>query len=211
MSDPTTFDEVFKFYNEYVKLLYCRVQTSNVLPLEVLFELNAAFDHISRRWIYDEPEEQVVSKVYSHLKRSCLDIFKIIAKDALDHYEELKKVDLSLINNGQFENQLRRLMVNLKSGIAEARRWEGYTSNDEGAAVKAFEKWQPVFEMCEEFEEKFYKNEHIDWAKGKTFRLTWSKFFIGIVSSSLATALLKDRAAAAFISLYNLVMAHFPK
>jgi hypothetical protein len=58
-NDPQTFKEVFDFYNRYVKLLYCDVQATNVLPVEVLFELNAAFDHTSRHWVYGETEAEV--------------------------------------------------------------------------------------------------------------------------------------------------------
>ncbi len=47
---PTTFEELFAFYHQYVKLLYSDVQTQNVLPAETLFEMNAAFDHVSRHW-----------------------------------------------------------------------------------------------------------------------------------------------------------------
>ena len=61
--DPQTFQEVFEFYNTYVKLLYCDVQATNVLPAEVLFELNAAFDHASRHWVYGETEAAVSKKV----------------------------------------------------------------------------------------------------------------------------------------------------
>ena len=45
---PKKFEELFKFYHEYVKLLYSSVQAGGSLPAEVLFELNAALDHVSR-------------------------------------------------------------------------------------------------------------------------------------------------------------------
>jgi len=52
---PKTFEELFKFYLDYVKPLYSGIQVRNALPYEVLFELNAALDHISRKWTYREP------------------------------------------------------------------------------------------------------------------------------------------------------------
>jgi len=103
MESPKTFEELFEFYDSYVKILYSSVQTENALPQEVLFEINAAFDHISRYWVLGESEEQAVSKAYSHLKRSCLDIFKIATKKAIDQYNELRQLDTSVIDNGEFE------------------------------------------------------------------------------------------------------------
>ncbi len=90
---PTTFSELFKFYHEYVKLLYSSVQAGGTLPIEILFELNAALDHISRHWAYHEDEASVVDKAYSHLKRSCLDVFKLKVRDAHDQFAELRKID----------------------------------------------------------------------------------------------------------------------
>lgn len=46
--EPSNIAELFAFYHDYVKVLYSAVQTENALPQEVLFELNAAFDHLSR-------------------------------------------------------------------------------------------------------------------------------------------------------------------
>ena len=71
---PTTFADLFKFYHEHVKILYSSVQVENVMPVELLFELNAALDHVSRHWCYGESEKEAVEKAYSHLKRCCLDV-----------------------------------------------------------------------------------------------------------------------------------------
>src|SRR5690242_4609010 len=100
---PKTFPDLFKFYHEYVKLLYSSVQTRNALPVETLFELNAALDHISRHWAYNESEAEVVDKALSHLKRSCLDIFRLKVKEQREQFKELRKVDTSIIDNGDFD------------------------------------------------------------------------------------------------------------
>ena len=52
MKEPTTFTELFEFYQNNVKLFYSAVQAENELPTEILFEINAAFDHLSRHYIY---------------------------------------------------------------------------------------------------------------------------------------------------------------
>jgi hypothetical protein len=190
--DPQTFKEVFDFYSRYVKILYCDVQATNVLPVEVLFELNAAFDHASRFWIYGETEAAVSKKVYSHLKRSCLDIFKLRAKETLDHYAELRKIDLSFLDNGTFETKMRKLIHVIRKETREARSHEGKTSNDADGWVEAFEKWQPVYEKCSQFDEEFYHNPHLDWARKKNFRMSTKKFLLSIIVAAIVGAFIKD-------------------
>ena len=193
--DPQTFKEVFDFYSRYVKLLYCDVQATNVLPVEVLFELNAAFDHASRFWVYGETEAAVSKKVYSHLKRSCLDIFKLRAKETLDHYAELRKLDLSLLDNGNFESNMRKLIHEIRKETREARRHEGKTSNDADGSVEAFNKWQPVYEKCSQFEEQFRLHPHIDWARRRNFRYSTKKFIFSVIVAAFVGAFIKEPLA----------------
>lgn len=125
MREPRTFDELFSFYQDRVKLYYSAVQAENELPTEILFELNAAFDHISRYYIYRQSEEEVVQKAYSHLKRACLDVFKLTLRDTLDKAAELEKLDISLIDNGHYEKELKTLKHSIKLKALEARKMEG--------------------------------------------------------------------------------------
>lgn len=181
---PTTFEDLFKFYADYVKPLYCTVQLTGTLPVEVLFEINAALDHISRRWTYGETEAHVVEKAYSHFKRSCLDIFKLAAKQAVDQFNELQKVDTSIINNGEFDRQLIALFSEIKAGAAEARQSEGDTRGEEGA-VKAFDLWVPVYQKCIKLNVEYFGSVHVNWAMKKEARGKWFERFIGFVSGLL--------------------------
>lgn len=193
--DPQTFKEVFGFYNDYVKLLYCDVQATNVLPTEVLFELNAALDHASRHWVYGETEAAVSKKVYSHLKRSCLDIFKLRAKETLEHYAELKKLDLSLLDNGNFETQMRQMINVIREGTRNARKNEGKTTKDTAGMIEAFEGWQPVYQMCSQFDEQFYRHPHLDWARKKNLRISTKKFLVSILVAAIVGGCIKDPLA----------------
>ena len=188
-SEPTTFAELFKFYHEYVKLLYSSVQSGGSLPIEVLFELNAALDHISRRWAYDEGESNVVKKAYSHLKRSCLDIFKLKVKDANDQFAQLLTLDTSVLDNGEFDRKLVALHHEIKVGATEARRLEGQSRNDTEAAIKAFDLWEPVYQNCVQLETEFFLHPKLNWAKK---RVTWSRrkehliaFILGFLAAFL--------------------------
>ena len=43
-----TEQEVYKFYNEKVKIIYSEIEArNNVLPIELLFEIHSAFDQFS--------------------------------------------------------------------------------------------------------------------------------------------------------------------
>jgi hypothetical protein len=176
---PRTFAEIFQFYYEYVKPLYSRVQLTNTLPVEVLFEVNAALDHISRHWQYNETEQQAVEKAYAHLKRSCLDIFKLTVKEAIDRAAELSSVDTSIIDNGRFDRELVALVARIKQSAMTARLQEGDARKDDQAAILAFELWSPVYDDCVKLEKDFYLNEHVTWARKKERRGKWTERAIG--------------------------------
>lgn len=168
MNPPKDFAELFDFYQNQVKVFYSAVQAENTLPLEILFELNAAFDHVSRHYVYGEPEHEVVLKSYSHLKRACLDVFKITLRETLDMADELAKIDVSLIDNGAYEKQLKTLLHQIKVGARDARRLEGDPmSASPDITVPAFGRWLPVYENCLRLQEEFYEHSAVDWAKTK--------------------------------------------
>lgn len=187
---PKTYGELFQFYTDVVKPLYSSVQLTNKLPVEVLFEINAAFDHLSRRWTNGEDEAEVVGKAFAHLKRSCLDIFKLAVKKAVNQFEELRKVEISLIDNGSFEQELRKLFHAIQEGALTARTKEGASLADDEAAVAAFDLWAPVYSLCVQLESEFYFSDKVLWAKRvtadrhrhqKTIDLV-SSFILGVVT-----------------------------
>lgn len=171
---PTTLDELFAFYYEYVKVLYGLVQTENALPQEMLFEVNAALDHISRMWIYGEDEADAVGKAFSHFKRSCLDVFKILVKEASTQYKELKGLDTSTIDNGDFDRDLHALWRQIKMDSTEARLIEGQPDDDR---VPAFDKWQEVAADCLRLQEEFFFHPQLAWAKRRACVMEWSDRF----------------------------------
>ena len=76
-----TEQDVYKFYNEKVKIIYSEIEArNNVLPIELLFEIHSAFDHLKRIHVDGESAEEQAGKAYSHLKRGCLDAFKLKLK-----------------------------------------------------------------------------------------------------------------------------------
>ena len=74
----TTIKETFEFYNDSIKPLYSEIEAeSNELPVELFFEIHAAFDHLKRFYLGEEQESVSCDKAISHLKRGALDTFKL--------------------------------------------------------------------------------------------------------------------------------------
>ena len=52
-----TEEELYKFYNDNTKIIYADVEArNNSLPVELLFEINAAFDHLKRFHLGEKEE-----------------------------------------------------------------------------------------------------------------------------------------------------------
>lgn len=185
---PSTITELFAFYHDYVKVLYSAVQTENALPQEVLFELNAAFDHLSRHWTYGEPEDKVVRQCYGHLKRSCLDIFKIAVREARKQYDALSKLDTSAIDNGEYDKKLHALFAEIRKGATEARRLEGDGRTDADGPIKAFDAWQPVLANCLRLDTEFFHHTALDWAKRRWWTKYWKSTLVASAFAFVAAA-----------------------
>ena len=188
---PTDVMQLFIFYNEYVKVLYAGVQASNQIPVEMLFELNAALDHLSRHWIYLETEQEVVAKAFSHLKRACLDAFKIKFMETVDQYKELCNIDTSIIDNGDFDRKLHIFFNSMRGKATKARKVEGQPDNDK--VVPTFELWEEVYADCVEFNQNFFLHEKINWARRRGWRIAISRksteFILGFLAGFLSSLL----------------------
>lgn len=202
-ASPQTFAELFAFYNDYVKLLYSDVQTDATLPVEVLFEINAAFDHVSRFYIYNENEKVVVEKAYSHLKRSCLDIFKLKMKHTTDEYNKMLTLDIGIIDNGEFERNLHHLYHGAKQGAIDARQLEGRPGEDDESAVPSFELWQAVYDKCVTLQNDYFLSPKVDWAKVHSSKVDKKSFVVGVIASLVAGAVLWSLTGGWLTSLYT--------
>ncbi len=205
---PSTIDDLFKFYHEYVKLLYSYVQTQDTLPQETLFEINAAFDHLSRHWTIGESAEDACSKAYGHLKRSCLDVFKIKLRETRNQYDELGLIDTSSIDNGDYDRDLHLAFNKIRHDATEARRVEG--QKDDNDAVPAFELWEDVFIQCLDFEKKYFLHDRLDWAKRRkllqALKHMWTGVAIAVVAWAIRVALADFESMSVGLIIVSIVM-----
>ncbi len=178
-------DEVYRFYDEYAKPLYCEIEArNNTIPVELLFEIHAAFDHLKRYYIGEETEDLASHKAHSHIKRGMLDAFKLKLKYFNSDVESLLNsgIDFSLIDNGNFLPNLladRSMIVQLakKARLRESQK----------DLEQAFSPWVEASLKMDEFSEKYLtQGEKFDWAKHQTFRWinkdTWRGIFIGFIT-----------------------------
>lgn len=194
MKKPATLQELFQFYYSEFKPLYNRVSADGTPPIELLFEVTAAFDHLSRHWQFGDSEEQTVGATSAHLKRGTFDAFKLILVQTKDHYEELVKLDTSIIDNGDFDKRLAQLWVQIRDKAIIARTAEGDTRKPEDWH-RVFELWQEVAVDCHHFESEYYLNNNVEWAKKKFLWKKFKEYFIGFslgVCASILASLLYE-------------------
>nr|WP_320010814.1 hypothetical protein [uncultured Desulfobulbus sp.] len=184
----TQVKDVFAFYVDYVKPLYCEIEaTNNALPVELLFEIHAAFDHLRRIYVDNHPESQEAQKACAHLKRGALDAYKLKLKYFNRDVTKLNRVDLTLIDNGRFYSEYQRDRLNIRQLGTQARLSEGQEGPDE-----AFQLWDQTSISINDFLEKYLKdNQSIDWAKKRTVYLwcktTWISLVVGFVAGIAST------------------------
>jgi len=189
--------EIYSFYNEKVKILYSEIEArENTLPVELLFEIHSAFDHLKRFHIDGEPESRCAEKAFSHLKRGLLDAFKLKLKYHNKDYEKLLKMkaDLHLIDNGMFWPSLLSKRKTIVDVAKEARIFEGMKNPED-----AFDKWYKVSDLIDQFESEYFESSKIQWARRLGFFNRFWKIFIGFVVGVLASAVVQYL----FPSLFN--------
>jgi len=172
-----------------VKILYSEIEArNNTLPVELLFEIHSAFDHLKRIHVDNEPETSCAEKAFSHLKRGLLDAFKLKLMYHNKDYEKLSKLktDLRLLDNGNFLPSLlskRKAIIDIAK---KARLFEGKKDID-----SAFEKWYEVSDLIDQFENEFFDPSKIQWAKNLSFLSFSLSFVVGIVTGVIGSAIVQ--------------------
>ena len=184
---PKTINDLFEFYYRQFKPLYSRICSDNSPPFELLVEVVAAFDHISRYWKYREDEAECVDRAAGHLKRGAFDAYKLTLRDARDGYDRLCRTNTSLIDNGEFDRQYLEAWTKIKTGAIHARSCEGHTIDD---WHRAFVIWDAVYRDCAKFDARFVDSPHINWAQRRGWiqfaKVRVESFVIGAIASAAA-------------------------
>jgi hypothetical protein len=180
---------VYQFYNEKVKILYSEIEArNNFLPVELLFEIHSAFDHLKRIHVDGEPESSCAEKAFSHLKRGLLDAFKLKLMYYNKDYSKILnlKADLRLIDNGSFLPSLLCKRKEIIDIAKTARLFEGKNNTDE-----AFEKWYEVSDLIDQFEKEFFDSSKIQWAKKISLFHFSITFIVGIIAGVIGSVIVQ--------------------
>jgi len=190
---PKTFDDLFRFYNKPLKPLYSEIQAkTGELPIELLIEVQAAFDHLRRRYTDNQSIEECVDKAYGHLKRGALDALKLKLKNYNKTYMLLtSKPYISLVDNGAFLKKLHLNKTEIYNKAKEARLNESILSLD---------KWYDVSFLIDTFyHDCSVAKKSISWAKCIYYRNFAFLYLLPSVIIGLIATILSNFYIKAFL------------
>jgi hypothetical protein len=183
-----TIADVFEFYNKYVKPVYSKIEAKgNVLPIQLLFEIHSAFDHLKRSIIDHQPEEECCKCAKSHLKRGLLDAYKLELKFFNDDYNKLTglKAQLGLIDSGRF---LLGLVGAREKVVQSAKKARLVDKENIDILCDA---WSDVSLAIAEIEDKFFSRQaDIEWTIIQNKKSWWRSFRDNIVGNLIAAGII---------------------
>jgi len=176
--------DVFVFYQEFLKPIYAEIEAEeNEIPVELLFETYAAFDHLKRFYLDKNNKDISIGKAISHLKRGALDGFKLKLKHFNDNIKPFSSIDLTLLDNGEFIQSFLRDKKEIMELAKQARLNEGKHSVDQ-----AFDYWNKTYVKITMFEDQYFKYRNkIGWVKRKTFKYITKDHFLAYIMGVLST------------------------
>jgi len=148
--------DIFTFYQEYIKPIYAEIEAKrNQIPVELLFETYASFDHLKRFYLDGENEEE----------------------------SSKKEIDFELIDNGNFIQEFHKKRNKIYKIAKEARLNESKKNTDE-AFEKWYEVSIELDKFEEEYLSRLdtvecAKKKTFSWLNKDSIK----GFIIGILSS----------------------------
>lgn len=120
---------IYADYTHLFKPLLARVEAEcQELPAQILNEIRAVFDHISRCYWDDASRDTRLDnllKARGHLKRACLDCTKMLILTLHVRVEDFRRetrcVDLTVVNNGAWYPEFVRLRAAAVRATQEAK------------------------------------------------------------------------------------------
>jgi len=113
-------------------------------------------------------QEKTISKVEGHLQRAFLDAVKVFVMETQKNYTKLKEVNLSYIDNGEFQQQVIQLWEKIQKDSIELRNWSFHAAeSDEFPSDDLFELAGSIFANCNHFNKNYFGSKKVEWAKQK--------------------------------------------
>jgi len=153
---PTTEERLENIYKEYVNVICPYIVDyellTNTFPDAILNEIRAIFTHLSKYYLSGDAKakERNLQKAEGHVKRTILDCYKYICVAYEDKYAEFdrryRRVDLSLVDNGEFLSRLLEARKNAIALMKDAKKSDlRLDSDDEKSQDAAYAKYEKAF------------------------------------------------------------------
>lgn len=166
----TSVAELYKVYNEVIKPLIADYEAREQrFPTPIFNEIRAFNDHIAQCYRLSDDRaklEKEVNLAKRHIFRIVLDCYKYLDVSLYDKIERFEKrtksVDLTIISNGLFYPNYRRINQEAVSLVRQARTIESMDRE------KSLEIYQEAFNKYTELEDLIEKvSQDVKWARRK--------------------------------------------
>lgn len=201
---------LYKSYNEVIKPLIAEIEArGQTFPLPLFNEIRAFNDHIAQCFWDDFTLEMVdfeVHKAEGHVLRMVLDCYKVLIlflnDKVLGFEKQTNHIDLTVINNGVFYIEYRRLK---KASIEMVRKAKSDESRNNGQAIIEFEKAYNLYTALGDLiDSNLFE---VNWAK-KKFTVIRALKILGwllavIISGFVSLLFTCDSVSQFVIKLFN--------
>ncbi|GHS97439.1 hypothetical protein FACS189421_04250 [Bacteroidia bacterium] len=185
---------IYTQYNETIKPLIADIEAHcQQFPDSLFNEIRALNDHIARCFTSNMIDSQIaeeLKKAESHVLRITFDCYKYLDVWFYDYIKKFDKdytdkIDITLIDNGEFAPKFRKLEVDAIKMIREAKKLE---SKDK---QKSFDLYQAAYNNYSDLEELIDSNmSKLNWAKYRK-KVKWTVtvlvWIASVVISSIVT------------------------
>jgi hypothetical protein len=185
---------IYQNYNLTIKPLIADIESRyQRFPDSLFNEIRALHDHLARCYTTGHTDEQTegeMKKAESHVLRITFDCYKYLDVWFYDYIENFEKkyanrIDITLINNGEFAPEFRRLRSEATKGVREAKKKEG--TDKQGS----FDAYQKAYNLYSELEVLIDSNvSQFSWAKfhkRASRTVTTVMWILSVIISSLIT------------------------
>lgn len=186
-------ENLYTTYNNTIKLLIADIEAKyEKFPIELFNEIRALHDHIARCYIPDLKPETIkneIAKAEGHIWRIILDCYKYLnihLSDYVKNFEKrTKRVDLFVVDNGQFYVTYKKLHNEAISSVREAKKIEGIDK------TKSLKRYEDAYNQYTELYDHINsKMSDINWAKRKyCVKFGWKAllWIASVILSSIIT------------------------
>ena len=181
---PTQEKRISQILNDYNKeiipLIVMLEISDNEYPVEILNEIRAMMNHLANLTLIPSTSTQQIdeeiNKIFSHYKRALFDCYKYLCISELDKYtlfyKQHKYMDMSLIDNGNFLDNLCSLHKDAVEATVYAKKLE---NNPLIQFDDVFIGYKDAYEKC------FALTYHIDNNKQKVEKIKHKHTAAGVL------------------------------